>query len=303
MLISFGRVLIFGLQNFWRNLGLSLTTIAVLVLTLLSVNLVYIINVLADQAVASVSEQVDMSLYFKKEISMSEAKEVEKYIKSFQEVTETKLLSADEALKRFKEQYYSEPSVIKSLNELQDNPLTPILIVKTKAPTAYQKIILALDVPEYKKLVESKSFDDHSTMLNKINVITSQFEYLALVASVSFGVIAFLIIFNAIRIAIYSQRTEISIKKLVGASNWFIRGPYMIESVLFTVLSVGLTMALVGVALRWIDPYLAVVLPNGFSLTNYFYSNMLMLFGSQALAVLLLTVVSSALAMRKQLKV
>jgi cell division protein FtsX len=138
MLISFGRVLIFGLQNFWRNLGLSLTTIAVLVLTLLSVNLVYIINVLADQAVASVSEQVDMSLYFKKEISMSEAKEVEKYIKSFQEVTETKLLSADEALKRFKEQYYSEPSVIKSLNELQDNPLTPILI-KNKSPYCVSK--------------------------------------------------------------------------------------------------------------------------------------------------------------------
>jgi cell division transport system permease protein len=151
-------------------------------------------------------------------------------------------------------------------------------------------------VPEYKKLVESKSFDDHSTMLNKINVITSQFEYLALVASVSFGVIAFLIIFNAIRIAIYSQRTEISIKKLVGASNWFIRGPYIVESFIFTVFSIGLTGLLVYVALKWIDPYLAVILPNGFSLTNYFYSNMLMLFGVQALAVLFLTVVSSALA-------
>jgi len=62
-------------------------------------------------------------------------------------------------------------------------------------------------------------------------------------------------------------------------------------------------MGLVFLALRWLDPYLMVVLPNSFSLTNYFKSNILMLFGAQALAVLLLTMISSGLAMRRQLKV
>ena len=137
----------------------------------------------------------------------------------------------------------------------------------------------------------------------RLQNITNRIERIGFGLTVLFALISFLIIFNTIRVAITTQRVEISIKRLVGANNWFIRGPYLIESVFFTIASVVCTIGLVYLALRWIDPYLAVVLPNGFSLTNYFYSNMLMLFGVQALAVLLLTVTSSALAMRKQLKV
>jgi cell division transport system permease protein len=160
-----------------------------------------------------------------------------------------------------------------------------------------------LDVPEYKKLVESKSFDDHSTMLNKINVITSQFEYLALVASVSFGVIAFLIIFNAIRIAIYSQRTEISIKKLVGASNWFIRGPFLVSGALFGLLSMGITAALIWGAVRFVDPYVSVIFGTGFSLTKEVWQNSMKVFGIEFVAVMVLVAISCFSAMRRHLKV
>jgi len=160
-----------------------------------------------------------------------------------------------------------------------------------------------LNVPEYQNLIDAKSFDNHEAAIDKLQNIINRVEKIGFGLTALFAVIAFLIIFNAIRVAINTQRVEISIKRLVGASNWFIRGPYLIESVIFTILSVAATIGVLFLALRWIDPYLAVVLPNGFSLTNYFKSNILMLFGIQALAVLLLTVISSGLAMRRQLKV
>ena len=117
-----------------------------------------------------------------------------------------------------------------------------------------------------------------------------------------FGVIAFLIIFNTIRVAIFTQRVEITIKKLVGATNWFIRSPYIIESFIFTAISVAITYFLMRFAAGLIDPYVAVVFKKDWLLTNYISSNIMMLVGSQFVVVLLLTVFSSFLAMRKHLK-
>jgi cell division transport system permease protein len=220
----------------------------------------------------------------------------------FPEVTNIELQSKDEVLASFREQHKLQKEALDALAELGKNPFGPTMIVKTKEPKDYKKIIDALNVPEYENLIEAKSFDNHQDAIERLQNITNRIEKIGFGLTILFALISFLIIFNTIRVAINTQRMEINIKRLVGASNWFIRGPYFVESLTFTFLSVVCTMAIVFLGLKWIDPYLAVVLPNGFSLTNYFKSNMLMLFGAQALAVLLLTVLSSGLAMRKQLK-
>jgi cell division transport system permease protein len=120
--------------------------------------------------------------------------------------------------------------------------------------------------------------------------------------SVMFVVIAFFIIFNTIRASIYTQRMEISIKKLVGASNWFVRGPYIVESLFFSILSVLITYSAVLVFSGLIDPYMHVVFGDVSILTNYFKSNIIVFAGLQFAAVFVLTIVSSALAMRKHLR-
>jgi len=89
----------------------------------------------------------------------------------------------------------------------------------------------------------------------------------------------------------------------VGASNWLIRGPYLVESIFFSVISIFLTFFIIFVFISYFDVYFSVVFSNGFSLTNYFKSNIMTLIGWQFLIVLLLNFVSSSLAMRKQLKV
>ncbi|MBP6859271.1 MAG: permease-like cell division protein FtsX [Candidatus Magasanikbacteria bacterium] len=278
-------------------------TVFILVLMLLSVNTLWSLDVLTQQAIEAVKKQIDVSIYFVPQATEKNVTEIKSYVQMFPEVTEVKLQSKEEVLASFREQHKLQKEALDALDELGSNPFGPTMIIKTKEPEDYKKIIESLDVPEYETIIEAKSFDNHEDAILRLQNITNRIEKVGFGLTILFAIISFLIIFNTIRVAIVTQRVEISIKRLVGASNWFIRGPYLVESFVFTFLSVACTIALVYLALRWVDPYLAVVLPNGFSLTNYFYSNMLMLFGAQALAVLLLTVVSSALAMQKQLKV
>lgn len=299
---SFLRIIKFAFQDLGRNFSLSFMTVFILVLMLLSVNTLWSLDVLTKAAVEAVKKQIDISIYFVPEATDKNVNEIKTYVGMFPEVIDIKLQSKEDVLASFREQHKLQKEALDALSELGKNPFGPTMIIKTKEPKDYKKIIDALNVPEYENLIEAKSFDNHEDAIERLQNITSRIEKIGFGLTVLFALISFLIIFNTIRVAINTQRIEINIKRLVGASNWFIRGPYFVESLVFTMLSMAFTMALVFLGLKWVDPYLAVVLPNGFSLTNYFQSNMLMLFGAQALAVLLLTVVSSGLAMRKQLK-
>ena len=299
---SFLRILKFAFQDLARNFSLSFMTVFILVLMLLSVNILWSLDVLTKAAVEAVKKQIDVSIYFVPEATDKNVNEIKSYVGMFPEVTDIKLQSKEEVLASFREQHKLQKEALDALTELGKNPFGPTMIIKTKEPKDYKKIIDALNVPEYENLIEAKSFDNHEDAILRLQNITNRIEKIGFGLTILFALISFLIIFNTIRIAINTQQMEISIKRLVGASNWFIRGPYFVESAVFTILSMVFTIAIVFLGLRWIDPYLAVVLPSGFSLTNYFQSNMLTLFGAQALAVLLLTLLSSGLAMRKQLK-
>jgi cell division transport system permease protein len=299
----FWRILKFSFQDIARNSGLSMMTITILVLMLLSVNTLWSVEIITKEAVKIVKDQVNVSIFFSAGASEKNINEIKKYISAFPEVVSIQTISREEVLALFKERHKLSKEILQALDELGGNPFGPTLTVKTREPEDYKKIISAISVPEYEKLIESKSFDEHENAIEKIQNITTRVEKMGIGLSVFFVCIAFLIIFNTIRVSIQMQWVEISIKRLVGASNWFIRGPYAIESLIFTTISVGLTFAIIFFALRFVDPYFSVVFPNGFTLTNYYNSHILYLVGIQFVAVLALTIVSSSLAMRRQLKV
>lgn len=300
---SFYRIVKFALQDIGRNIGLTFTTIFILVLMLLSINTLWSLRVLTNKALEQVRSQVTISFYLSVDATDDKIAQLRSYMSTFPEITELKVIPKEEVLQSFEDRHKSNPEVIAALSELGGNPFGPTITVRTKEPGDYKKIIDALSVPEYQPLIEDKSFDGNEGALDKIQLITHRIEQTGYGLSVLFAVIAFLIIFNMIRVAIQSQRVEISIKRLVGASNLFIRGPYWLEAGILTILSMGITIALIFGALQLIDPYVSVIFADHFSLTNYYFSNMLYLFGIQAVAVLLLTIISSGLAMRRQLKV
>ena len=300
---SFYRIIKFAFQDIARNLGLSVMTVFILILMLLSINTLWAVEVITKESVRLVKQEVNVSFYLVSTATDKNLKEIQNYLNSFPEIIEKKVLTREQVLDSFKTRHQLSAEVLEALSELGGNPFGPTIIIKTREPEDYKKIIQALDVPEYNKIIEGKSFDGHEEALDRIQAITNRVEKVGLGISLLFAVIAFLIIFNTVRVAIQTQKVEISIKRLVGANNWFIRGPYFIESLIFTIISIAATIGIILLAFRWVDRYLSVVFPGGFSLTNYYNSHMLYLFGIQFLAVLLLTSFSSMLAMRRQLKV
>jgi cell division transport system permease protein len=302
-MLPFFRIVRFALQDMFRNFSLSFMTVLVLILLLLSVNTLIAVRVLTGEAITTVKQQIDVSVYFNPKATDTQVGEVRSFVEAFPEVTKTTFLNKDESLGKFRELYQANPAILASLDELGDNPLGATLIVKTKEPQDYEKIMNALALPEYAKIIDAKTFGDTQTAITKIQQITTQVERFTLGLTVLFAVISFIIIFNTVRVAIYTQRTEISIKKLVGATNWYVRGPYVVESILFSLVALGVAYGLVRLVLVYAEPYLTTVFNRAGILTNYLGAHIIELAAWQLGAVVILTVGTSLLAMRRYLKV
>lgn len=302
-MLSFVRIIKFALQDIVRNIGLSAMTVFILILMLLSINMLWAVKTIANESVSLVKEQVNMNLYIKSDTSDKDVSGLKGYVETLSEVESVKLISKKEVLEAFENRHRLSPEVLGALKELGGNPFGPTMIIRTKEPGNYGNLISTISASEYNKFIEEKSFEGHEDALGRLQSITNRVENIGMGLAVVFAGIAFLIIFNTIRVAIYTHRVEISIKRLVGAQNWFIRGPYIVEALLFTVISMVVSGCILYFTFQWIDPYIGVVFPNSFSLTNYYKSNILYLALVQTLAVLLLTILSSGFAMRKHLKV
>ncbi|MEK7481566.1 MAG: permease-like cell division protein FtsX [Patescibacteria group bacterium] len=295
------RIIKFAVQNIWRNLGLSFMTVTILIVTLLSFNVFIAMSAMTRHAVETVKDKIDASVYFAPAAADAQVQEVQEFLRTFPEVKELTLKTRDEALAQFREKHKNNPDVMASLDELEGNPFGPTLVITTHEPGQYETVLKALTTPDLQKIIEGKTFDNNEGFIQRLQLITRRVEQFVLGITALFLLIAFLIIFNTIRVAIYTQREEISIKKLVGATNWFIRAPFLLDGVAYTLVSVGVAVALVFGILGFVDEYIQAVFTASFSLIAYFRANSL-IFVYEIAAVLFLTWLSSALAMRKYLR-
>ncbi len=303
MMRSLVRVIKFSIQDIYRNFSLSLMTVLILILMLLSINAMILVGVITDKATSTIKDQIDVSIYFNHEATQERVDELRSYIVSFPEITDHVYHSSDEALAQFKSTYKDNAKIMSALDQLEENPLGPTIVLKTREPSDYKKIIDALNVPEYRDTIEARTFEDTQKAITKIDIITKKVESFSLALSIFFGVIAFIIIFNTIRVTIYTQRVEISIKKLVGATNWFVRGPYIVSSIFYSVVASVTSLLLVIIFVRAIDPQFASIFQQAGFLTSFVNKSIILLFASQFTMVLILTIVSSLLAMRRYLRV
>ncbi|HOE81251.1 MAG TPA: permease-like cell division protein FtsX, partial [bacterium] len=221
MLLSLGRIIKFGFQDVWRNFWLSLATVMILVLTLFSVDLLLSLRIIGQAAVDNLKNRVDVSIYLKQGISEDKILNLKARLANLNNVQEVIYISQSEALESFQKRHQSDPEILQALQELDQNPLAPTLTVKPKDPDHYEELVEELDQIQ-DPIIESRNFQDNKKLLDKINYITDKINNAAIIISSIFLLIMILVMFNSVRLAIYSHRQEIIIMKLVGASNFFI---------------------------------------------------------------------------------
>jgi cell division transport system permease protein len=302
--VTISRIFKFALQNFWRNFWLSLVTVTIITLSLISVSLLGTLNIISTEALSRLNERIDISINLKPELTRAEVNSVKSQVESLEGVKSVELVEADAALQRFRERHSANPLIAEALLELGENPLGPSLIVKAISEESYQNILSQVASERFSDFVQEARYDDYRRVIAALTDLSNRLTTVGEIVSLIFLLISVLVVFNAIRMNIYTHREEISIMRLVGASNSFIRSPFIVESILYAVLATLLTAAIFFPGLSAVQPYVNGLF-NGqqFNLSEYFTRHALTFFGAQFIGASLLSILASYIAMRRYLKV
>lgn len=296
---SLFRIIKFSLQDISRNVWLSLVTVIILILALFSLNMLVVVKVVSDTAIQAVKQKVDVNLYVSKDASEDDILALKSKINDLSEVKSVDYVSKQEALESFKKQNADNPQVMKALQLMDTNPLTPNLIIKPKSPDKVQALTHELNKIQ-SPIIESRNFVDHRTLLEKIRGITDKVNTAGMVVSSIFILITLLVIYNAVRVAIYTHHQEITIMRLVGASSFFIYTPFLLSSIIYTLIGVVITIGLLYPFLGLLQPYLQTFFVGyNINLVSYFNSNFLLIFGIQFGCIALVNILASLIAIRK----
>lgn len=301
---TLSRVFKLALQNFVRNFWLSVVTVTIVTLSLISVSTLGALNVISRQALSRLEERVDISVYLKPELSLNTVQVVKEKLETIPEVKSVEIITAEQALERFRERHAANPLIAEALLEIGENPLGASLIVKAVTDTGYQKILDTVTSEEFTEYVQNARYDDYRRVIEAIGELSNKLTKTGQIISLVFLIISLLVVFNTIRMNIYTHREEIGIMRLVGASNGFIRAPFVIESVFYALLGTLLTAVIFFPGLQAIQPYIDGFF-NGyrFDLVAYFTEHSLRFFGWQFVGACILSMLASYVAMRRYLKI
>ncbi len=301
MMEAIKRVFKWGLKNFWRNGWLSTATISIMVLTLLVITVLLMVNVIASATLENLEDKIDISVYFKLETPEAEILEAKAQLEKLAEVESIEYTSQNDALIAFKEKHKDNPVLLQSLDELENNPLEASLNIKANETSQYASINQFLESVHYKNIIDKVNYLQNKSVIEKLGKIIVDVKTFGLILSLGMALIVFLVTFNSIRLAIYSSREEINVMKLVGASNWFIRGPFIIEGLMYGLIATIVTMILLYPIFYLVSPKLSNFLPIE-NIFSYFKSNAAMLALLLFAVSSILGVFSSFIAVRKYLK-
>jgi len=302
MLTTLFRIIKYGFLGFWRNGWLSTATLSIIVLALLVFEGLIISNVLTKTALTSLQEKIDISVYFKSNTSEDDILKIKKSLESLAEVKGVEYISRDRALEIFKERHKDDPTITQSLEELKENPLLASLNIKAHNPKEYVTIADHLEKADFKVWFEKVTYAQNAIVIERLGRIIDTAEKGGLILIIFLALIAVLITFNTIRLAIYSSREEIGIMRLVGASNSFIRGPYVVEGIIYGLVAGILSVIIAAPIVYFVSPYVKIFISE-MNLWTYFTSHLIGILEYQLLFGIGLGVISSVIAIRKYLRV
>ncbi len=301
MVTTFFRIIKYGKQNFSRNAWLSTATIAIMVLALLVFMGLIIFNVMTRTIISSIEDKIDISVYFKTTTAEDDILRIKSNLQGLPEVKSVDYISKDEALAIFKEKHANDQTISQAISQLTDNPLLASLNIKARNPSDYQAISDYLNNNSISPFVDKVSYTQNAGVIDRLNKITTTAKNGGLGLAIVMSLIAMLITFNTIRLAIYSNRENINIMRLVGGSNFFIRGPFLIEGILYGIISAVASLIILAPIIYFVSPYTNAVIPE-LNLWGYFMSNLPMLLVYQLLFGIGLGIISSFIAIGKYLK-
>ncbi len=244
--ITFWRILHTGFVNFFRNASLAIAAMAVMVVTLTIILLSLVVNTTLSGTIAQITDKIDVSVYLKDDVTAKQRNDFTNKIEQLPNVASTRYLSKEDALEAYRQENIGNEDLLAAINQT-DNPLPATIRVQPKDLNNVQEIQKFLEEGDSKALQsEEPSYSgDRKEAIDKISHAANVLQRVGIAGIVLFAIISVLIIFNTIQMAIFNRRDEISIMRLLGANTWYIRGPFVVESVMYGLISGFISVMLI----------------------------------------------------------
>lgn len=244
---TFARIIRAGMLNFVRNAWLAIAAMAIMSVTLTIILFSIIANATFHNTIADITSKINISIYLKDSATPTQTKEFISGLKSLENVQEVKYLDKSAALKAYMRQNQGNTQLLAAINET-DNPLPATIQVKPKELNQLGEIRKYIEQPKYAKLQSDPASDngDRREAIDKITHATNIMRKAGIAAVAVFALISIMIIFNTIQMAIFNRREEIQIMRLLGAGTSYIRGPFVVEAIIYGVLSAIISLLVIN---------------------------------------------------------
>lgn len=295
-----------GLFGLVRNSFVSLSSIFTMVVTLCVITSLMFGSAILNTTLNVLRDKVDLNIYFIPDAEEVDVLAMKSTLEALPEVSLVEYISEDQVLENFRKKHENNQSNLQALEELGFNPFGATLNVKTKEPSQYEGVAKFLSGDSAlsssgKVIIDDVNYFQNKTAIDRLTSIIETSKKIGFLATILLVVISVLITLNTIRLVIFMSRDEIAVMRLVGASSFYVRGPFVVTGILY-----GLAAGLITLILFYpVTLYLGSFSQGffvGLNLFDYFVSNFgqffLVIMGSGAV----IGALSSFLAVRKYLK-
>ncbi len=301
------RIATSGGKNFVRSGAVSFATVLIMTVTLLIVGFLIFLSALLSHTLGMVQDKVDVNVYFTTEAPESSILAIKDDLEGLPEVAGVTYTSRDQALQEFKDRHANDELTLQALQELGENPLGASLAIKAHDPTQYEAIVNYLSTDSSTSvggtdIIDRINYYQNKAIIDRLTAAIKTMEKAGLLVVVLFAGASLIIALATIRLAIYTARDEIAVMRLVGASNMYIRGPFIVAGVLS-----GVTASIIALVLFYpVAWYMGANLTTylgGFNLFSYYTSHFALIFGILFGSGVLIGALASWLAVRRYLRV
>ncbi len=259
MFTGIKRIIRAGFVGFWRNAFVSLAAIFVMTVTLTVIAGVLLLGQILNASLSQIEEKVDINVYF---VTSAEEESILKFktsLETLPDVRDVTYTNRNDALAQFRERHQNDELTLQALEELDDNPLGATLSIRAKETSQYENISTFIQEQRASEdaenpLIDRVNYLNNKDAIDKLTNIINAVERSSLIAMIVLVASSILITFNTIRLAIYTMREEISIMRLVGAGNMFIRGPFMLQGVMYGLVAGVITLLIIYPTVLWLGP-------------------------------------------------
>lgn len=298
------RLIQSGTTHFFRNIWISIAATSMVAITLFIISTILILYSLTVLAIQNSTDKVGVvTAYFNDTSTDKEIGNVITEIQGLPGVKSVAYTTKDQATQLFKQRHQNEPALLQTLNEFDktNSPIPASLAVHADNLSDYPQIYTTLTSDRYAPYFQTVR--DNQKVIDKLHQIINFITRFGLLLAGIFMVVTVMVTFNTIRLTIYNRREEVEIMRLVGATNWYIRWPFMIEGIMYALIATVLVSLIVLGLLLMLSGRLEQFLSIdslGKSLIRAVFWKILLV---NLLASIVLSLIASGIAMRKYLRV